>query len=69
MSTPADAMIEVVGSFNGWPGGLDTDYVLTKNSNNFYCIAVMLDTDVKFKFREDRSWDKVEKMADEDEVE
>lgn len=61
--TPADAMIEMVGSFNGWPGELDANYVLTKNGDNCYCIAVMLDADSEFKFRRDGSWDKVEKDA------
>ena len=66
--TPADALIEVVGSFNGWPGELDTYYVLTKNGDNCYCISVKFEADAEFKFRRDGSWDKVEKMADGEEV-
>jgi len=61
--TPEDALIELVGSFNGWPGELDENYVLTNNGPNCYCIAVMLDADAEFKFRRDGSWDKVEKDA------
>jgi hypothetical protein len=66
--TPADAMIEVVGSFNDWPGELDPAYVLTKNGDNCYCIAVAFDADAQFKFRRDGSWDKVEKDADGEEI-
>jgi hypothetical protein len=61
--TPEDATIEMVGSFNGWPGELDSDYILTKNGPNCYCIGVMIDADSEFKFRRDGSWDKVEKDA------
>jgi len=66
--TPADAMIEVVGAFNGWPGELDANYVLTKNGDNCYCIAVMFDAGTEFKFRRDGSWDKVEKDAAGEEI-
>lgn len=61
--TPEDAMIEVVGSFNGWPGELDENFVLTNNGPNCYCIAVMFEEGAEFKFRRDGSWDKVEKNA------
>ena len=68
-NTPVDAAVEMVGEFNGWPSSLDNNYVLTKNGDNCYCIAVELADGVPFKFRRDGDWGKVEKDANGEEIE
>jgi hypothetical protein len=62
-NTPADAKIEMVGGFNGWPGELDANYVMTRRNDGTYCLPVLIDAGAEFKFRRDGSWDKVEKDA------
>lgn len=67
-NTPGDAMIEMVGGFNGWPGELDANYVMNRRNDGTYCLPVTIDNGVEFKFRRDGSWDKVEKDANGDEI-
>ncbi len=67
-STPDDATIYVVGSFNEWNPG-DAAYKLNKRESpaNTWCIAVDFEEATEFKFTRG-SWDDVEKDADCEEV-
>ncbi len=66
--TPADAQIEVVGAFNGWPGELDANFVLFSRGDNVFCLPVSFDEGAEFKFRRDGDWGKVEKDAAGEEI-
>jgi len=63
-STPEDASIHIVGSFNEW-NPADAAYKLNKRTDavNAYCIAVDFAAGVEFKFARG-SWETVEKDAE-----
>jgi len=66
---PDDAQVEVVGSFNEWPGELDATNVLeTSIVEGEVRIAKEFEDGTEFKFRRDGSWDKVEKDAAGEEI-